>query len=114
MFKLSSQFDEYAYCKYNLNMKTIEQKSERIATRVTPKQKALISRAASLRGRSLTDFMIESAQKEAITAIEEAQVIQLSEEHQYQLAQALMNPPSANQALKEAAKAYDSDNITSR
>lgn len=95
-------------------MKTIEQKSERIATRVTPRQKSLISRAASLRGRSLTDFIIESAQKEAVTAIEEAQVIQLSEKHQHRLAQALMNPPTANKALKEAAQAYDNDNISSK
>jgi len=95
-------------------MKTIEQKTERIATRVTPSQKSLISRAASLRGRSLTDFIIESAQKEAITAIAEAQIIQLSEENQHRLAQALMNPPTANQALKDAAKVYDSDNIISK
>jgi len=53
-------------------MKTIEHKSERIATRVTPSQKELIARAASLRGRSLTDFIIDSAQKEAANTIEEA------------------------------------------
>ena len=88
-------------------MKPIEHKSERIATRVTPSQKELIARAASLRGRSLTDFIIDSAQKEAVNAIEEAHVIQLSQENQLKLAKALINPPKPNAALKKAAIAYD-------
>jgi len=95
-------------------MKTIEHKSERIATRVTPSQKELIARAASLRGRSLTDFIIDSAQKEATNAIEEAHVIYLSQENQIKLAKALMNPPKPNDALKKAAKAYDKATINSQ
>lgn len=95
-------------------MKTIEQKSERIATRVTPSLKELIARAASLRGRSLTDFIIESAQKEATHTIEEAHVIQLSQENQLRLAKALINPPEPNAALKKAAVAYDKASINSQ
>ena len=95
-------------------MKTIEHKSERIATRVTPTQKAFIAKAASLRGRSLTDFIIDSAQKEAINTIEEAQVIQLSQENQLKLAKVLMNPPKTNDALKKAAAAYDKATINSQ
>ena len=95
-------------------MKTIEHKSERIATRVTPSQKEFIARAASLRGRSLTDFIIDSAQKEAINTIEEAHLIQLSQENQLKLAQVLMNPPKPNDALKKAATAYDKATINSQ
>ena len=95
-------------------MKTIEQKSERIATRVTPSLKELIARAASLRGRSLTDFIIESAQKEATQTIEEAHVIQLSQENQLRLAKALINPPKPNAALQKAASAYDKASINSQ
>ena len=95
-------------------MKTTEHKSERIATRVTPSQKEFIARAASLRGRSLTDFIIDSAQKEAANAIEEAHVIQLSHEHQLKLAKALMNPPKPNDALRKAAIAYDKATIDSQ
>lgn len=97
-----------------LIMQTTEQKSERIATRVTPSQKELIARAASLRGRSLTDFIIESAQKEATNAIQEAHVIHLSQENQLNLAKVLLNPPEPNEALKKAAEAYDKANIISQ
>jgi len=95
-------------------MNTVEQKSERIATRVTPSQKEFIARAASLRGRSLTDFIIDSAQKEAKTAIEEAHLIQLSQENQLRLAEALLNPSKPNDALKKAALAYDKATIDSQ
>ena len=95
-------------------MKTLEHKTERIATRVTPSQKAFIARAATLRGRSLTDFIIDSAQKEATNTIEEAHVIQLSQESQLKLAKALMNPAKPNNALKKAAKAYDKATINSQ
>ena len=95
-------------------MNITEPKSERIATRVSVRQKTLISRAASIRGRSLTQFMLESAEKEAVNTIEEAQLIQLSVEHQHHLAQILLNPPRANKALKQAAQTYDNTPITSR
>ena len=95
-------------------MKTIEYKSERIATRVTPSQKDFIARAASLRGRSLTDFIIDSAQKEAANAIGEAHTIQLSGENQLKLAKALMSPSKPNDALKKAATTYDKATINSQ
>ena len=94
-------------------MNITEAKSERIATRVTPTQKELIAQAASLRGRSLTDFMVESAQVAAVNAIEEAQVIQLAQRHQQSLVAALGAPPVANEALKKAAESYDKAKISS-
>lgn len=94
-------------------MKAVETKSERIATRVTPKQKALISRAAALRGRSLTEFIIDSAQREAEKAIEKELIIHLAVEHQFNLVKVLENPPRPNKALKKAAQDYDQSSIIS-
>ena len=95
-------------------MKTLETKSERIATRVTPMQKSLISQAASLRGRSLTEFIIDSAQKEAEKVIKDGSIIYLSVENQINLIEILANPPEANKALKKAFKDYDNYPITSK
>ena len=38
-------------------------KRERLEARVSPEQKALIERAARLEGRSVTDFLVRSAQR---------------------------------------------------
>lgn len=95
-------------------METIEHKSERIAARVTPEQKTLIARAAKLRGRTLTEFMVESAQKEAEIAVNESLVIRLTIAQQTRLVESLANPPEPNKALKAAAKRYDEANIISR
>lgn len=89
-------------------------KSERIATRVTPEQKTLIAEAAAVSGRSLTEFMVESAQRDARRILEESRVIRLAAEHQARLVEALLNPPEPNEALRAAARAYDAAGITSR
>lgn len=95
-------------------METTATKSERIATRVTPEQKTLIAEAAAVCGRTLTEFMVESAQRDATRVLEESRVIRLTAEHQARLAEALLNPPEPNDALKAAARAYDETGIISR
>jgi len=40
-------------------------RTERVAARVTPEQKSLLQPAAELTGRSLTDFILSSAQEAA-------------------------------------------------
>ena len=44
-------------------------KEERLEARVTPEQKKLIARAAALRGFSVTEFVVASAQQAASEAI---------------------------------------------
>jgi len=91
-----------------------ETKTERIAVRVTPSQKALLAQAAALRGRSLTDFVVDIAQREAEQDLERVRIIKLSGQGQQQLAEMILNPPEPNEHLKAAASAYDRQNITSR
>ena len=50
-------------------MSTPTRKHKRLETRVTPEQKELFLRAASLQGRSLTDFVVSSLQETATRVI---------------------------------------------
>jgi len=95
-------------------MAILETKSERIAVRVTPKQKALLAQAAALRGRSLTDFVVDIAQREAEQDLERVRIIKLSSQGQQQLADMILNPPEPNEHLKAAASLYDREDIISR
>ena len=78
----------------------------RIEARVSPKQKRLFERAAAIEGVTLTDFAISSMQQAAAKAIQQYARIELSERNQRAFAEALMNPPEPNEALRKAAKAY--------
>ena len=82
--------------------------------RATPEEKALIAHAAALRGRTITDFMVDAAQKAAREVVAEETVITLSAENQRRLASALLEPAPANAALQDAFRAYDEANVTSR
>lgn len=81
-------------------------KQQRIEARVTPEQKALIQRAADLTGRSLTDFIVSSAQAAAEEAIREHNVIYLSAEDSRVFAEAVLNPGEPNEHLRAAARDY--------
>jgi len=65
-----------------------------------------LKRAAEIRGRSLTDFVVSAADEAACRTLEEAEIIRLSIEGQRQIAAAILNPPAPTPALKKAAKRY--------
>jgi uncharacterized protein (DUF1778 family) len=79
---------------------------QRLEARVTPEQKELLQRAASLQGRSLADFVVASAQEAALRAIQDMEIIRLSAADSRVFAEALLNPPKPNRALRNAAKRY--------
>lgn len=81
-------------------------RTERLEARITPEQKAVFLRAAQLQGRTLTDFVIASLHEAAVRTIEEMQMIRLSSEDSRVFAEALLNPPSPNEKLREAARRY--------
>jgi uncharacterized protein (DUF1778 family) len=65
-----------------------------------------LKRAAEIRGRTLTDFVIAAADEAACRAIQETEIIRLSIDGQRQIAAAILNPPAATSALKKAARRY--------
>jgi uncharacterized protein (DUF1778 family) len=83
-----------------------EAKTKRVYARVAPKALEVVQRAAELQGRSVSDFMVAAAQEAAHRAIEESQVIRLSVADQKAFAEALLNPPAPNEALRKAARLH--------
>ncbi len=82
-------------------------KSARFEARLTEDQKAVFLRAAALGGhRSLTEFVIQSAQEKADAIIRDHDILSLSEKDKRVFVDALLNPPRPNEKLKQAAKRY--------
>lgn len=81
-------------------------KRERLEARVSSELKELIQRAAALEGRSLSDFVVESAQRAAEETIRERAVITLSVQDSHAFAKALFNPPSPSDRLRAMATRY--------
>lgn len=75
----------------------------RLQVRLSEDVKALIERAANLEGRSLSDFVVQSAHQAALETIERHEVIRLPAEESRRLAELLLDPPEPNEALREAA-----------
>ena len=81
-------------------------KEERLEARVTSEQKKLIARAAALRGFSVTEFVVASAQQAASQAIKEFELLRLHEDARDVFVNAILNPPSPNEASRAAARRY--------
>jgi uncharacterized protein (DUF1778 family) len=92
--------------KQNAAMRRRALKEDRLEARITPAQKHLIARAAALRGTSITEFVVASAQEAATAAIKESELLSLRGEARDAFVKAILNPPSPNQALRKAARRY--------
>jgi uncharacterized protein (DUF1778 family) len=81
-------------------------RTARLEARLTDEQKNLLQRAAALTGRSLSDFIISSAQEAAMRTIHDYELIRLTADERTAFVKALLNPPAASGRLKKAAKTY--------
>ena len=81
-------------------------RSERLEARVSREQKDLFLRAAELQGRSLTDFVIASAQEAAIETVRTHDALHLSERDRQAFVAALLASPAPGETLAQAAKRY--------
>ena len=81
-------------------------KLERLEARVTREQKRMIERAAELRGTSVTEFVVLSAQQAATKTIKDFETLSLRGEARKVFVNALLNPPAPNTAAKAAARRY--------
>jgi uncharacterized protein (DUF1778 family) len=81
-------------------------RTARLEARVTDDQKALFQRAADLTGRSLTDFVVSSAQEIAARTVREREVLTLSGLDRKVFLDALLNSPSPSKCLRRAASRY--------
>jgi uncharacterized protein (DUF1778 family) len=85
----------------------------RLEARLPKAVYATLKRAAELEGRSLSDFVVSAAQDAANRVIENTTIIRLSVADQIAFAEALLNPPKPNAALKRARKLHD-ENVEMR
>lgn len=74
----------------------------RLEARISQDLHSLLRRAAELQGRTLTDFVTETLRIAATQAVESAVILRLSLEDQERFANALLNPPEPNNALRRA------------
>ncbi len=86
---------------------------ERLEARISADKKSLLKNAAELSGRTLTDFVIDSAYKAAVHVIQEHQQLHLSVNDRDIFIRALLNPSKPSERLLKASKVYKRD-ITSQ
>lgn len=82
-------------------------RSARVEARIAPDALAIVRRAAELQGRSISDFLVAAALKDAHQIIEDAQIVRLSVDDQQRFAELLLNPPPLAPAMQRALKARD-------
>jgi len=81
-------------------------RTARVEARIAPDALAIVRRAAELQGRSVSDFLVAAALKDAQQTIEDAQIIRLSVDDQRRFVDLLLNPPALAPAMKRALKAH--------
>lgn len=81
-------------------------RNARLEARVSSDQKNLFQRAATLSGRTLSEFVIDSTQEAAARIVREHELIRLSREEQVAFVTALLNPPEPGARLRKAVESY--------
>lgn len=81
-------------------------KVQRLEARVTREQKRIIERAAELRGTTVTNFVVVSAQQAATETIKDFEMLSLRDEAREAFVKALLHPPAPNATARAAARRY--------
>lgn len=82
---------------------------ERLEARISADKKNILKSAAELSGRTLTDFVINSAYEAAVRVIQEYQQLHLTAVDRDIFIQALLSSPKASNNLLKATKQYKKD-----
>jgi uncharacterized protein (DUF1778 family) len=83
------------------------QKVDRLEARLSPDTKALFQQAATMQGRSLTDFVVNSALEAARRTVRQNELIELSRRDRIAFVEALLNPPVPNDRLQKAMRRHN-------
>jgi uncharacterized protein (DUF1778 family) len=78
----------------------------RFDARLHEEQKLLIQRAADLEGRTLTDFVLHSAEAAAERTIEKRAILILTAREATAFANAILKPPDPGPVLRRAVREY--------
>jgi uncharacterized protein (DUF1778 family) len=80
-------------------------RTARLEARIAPDALEIVKRAAEIEGRSVSDFVVTAAQDAARRTIEQSHLIRLSLDDQRAFVDAILNPPSPNDAMRRAGAA---------
>ena len=78
----------------------------RFDARLNRDQKRLIQRAADLQGRTMTDFVLHSAESAAEKTLRERAMLLLSARETETFVSAILNPPEPGPVLRQAVRHY--------
>jgi uncharacterized protein (DUF1778 family)/GNAT superfamily N-acetyltransferase len=81
-------------------------KAYRFDARLNEEQKVLIQKAADLEGRTMTDFVLHSAETAAERTIEERAMLILSARETEAFVDAILRPAEPGPVLRAAARHY--------
>ena len=81
-------------------------KTYRFDARLNEEQKLLIQRAADLEGRTMTDFVLHSAEAAAERTIENRAMLVLTARETEAFVDAILKPPAPGPILRRAAREY--------
>ena len=87
-------------------MERIVPKSYRFDARLNEAQKLLFQKAADIEGRSMTDFVLHSAEVAAEHTINERAMLVLSARETEAFVDAILNPAKPGPVLRKAAQDY--------
>ena len=76
-------------------------KEESIQIRASAETKAILNRAATIRGQKLSEFMLESARQKAEETILDQRIFFLDPDAHEEFLKLLDNPPEPDEALKK-------------
>jgi uncharacterized protein (DUF1778 family) len=85
---------------------TAKSRGARLEARVSRVQKDLLQRAAALSGRTLSEFVVASAQEAAAKVIQDHDTIRLTNAEQTAFVKTLLNAPAPGARSRKAAAAY--------
>jgi uncharacterized protein (DUF1778 family) len=97
-----------------MSMPTTTNSEERLEARISTEQKRLFKQAATLRGVTLTDFVVNSVHEAAVRTLEARHVIELSQKDQRAFVDALSRPPAPTSVLRKAWARHSASRTRSR
>lgn len=81
----------------------------RLEARLSPVQKGLLQRAADLSGRTLSEFVLKSAEDAAERLVREHTVIRMSREDQAAFVKGLLDDAKPSPRLRRASTEYKNE-----
>ena len=81
-------------------------RSARLEVRISHEQKTLLQQAALLSTRTLSEFVVASAQDAAQRIVDDHENVRLTREEQLRFVNALRKPPAPSKRLRKASAQY--------